>query len=185
MSDTNQFPHDEDSGTDEAFERGRERDKFALEVVFLGVIALVVIAAFLEATTYALVSSRTPFVIMVPLLGLIALQAVRMSRSPHRGHIRARLSRTWSGQNLYFNKVLSITVLCVLLLGTIAIGGHYPAIALFIFYLTRVLAKESARLSLIVAVVCTALIYLLFEIGFDIELYRGLIVRYFQGYRVF
>lgn len=185
MTDENLIQHDDDTGTDDAFERGRERDRFALEVVFLAVIAALVVAALLEATTYSLVSSRTPFVIMVPLLGLIVFQVLRLTRSEHRGHVRARLLRTWAGQNLYFNKVLAIVVLSVVLLGTIVVFGHYPAIALFIFYLTRVLAKEQLKLSLIVAVVCTVLIYLLFEIGFDIELYRGLIVRYFQGYRVF
>ncbi len=186
MTDTDQrASQDEDAGTDDAFERGRARDRFALEVVFLAVVAAVVVAAFIEATGYALVSSRTPFVIMVPLFGLIVLQAVRLVRSEHRGHVVARLSRVWSGQNFYFNKVLGIVILCAVLLVTILLFGHFPAIALFIFVLTRVLARENLKLSLIVAAVCTGLIYLLFEIGFDIELYRGMIVRYFQGYRVF
>jgi|GEM_PF-620078 hypothetical protein len=185
MTDANQLPDEENTRTDDAFELGRARDKYALEVIFLGIVGLIVIAAFFDATSYDIVSSRTPFVIIVPLLGLIGLQALRLSRSEHRGHVRARISRAMSGQHLYFNKVFSIVLLSVGLMIAAIVFGHYVAIAVFIFVLSGVIAKEPMRLSLIVALVCTALIYLLFEVGFDIELYRGLIVRYFQGYRVF
>ena len=46
---------------------------YAVEVCFLVVMFGVVFAAFIEAFNYKLVSSRTPFVIMVPLLGLILI----------------------------------------------------------------------------------------------------------------
>ena len=59
----------QDSGDDHA-------DLLTLEICFLGLVGLVVVAAFIEALGYKLVSSRTPFVIMAPLLILIAVQVL-------------------------------------------------------------------------------------------------------------
>ncbi|WP_212524348.1 hypothetical protein [Actibacterium sp. MT2.3-13A] len=186
MSDTLKTPDIEtDDRTAAAFEQGQERDRFALEVVFLAVLAVVVIAAFFEALTYDLVSSRTPFVIMVPLMGLIAFQAARMARSGMWGAVGGRIARVWSGNNPYFNKILVIMLCSVLLLGAVLVIGHYAAIFAFIFVLVRALARERLKLSLLVAAITTVVIFALFEVGFDIELYRGLIIRYLQGYRDF
>jgi hypothetical protein len=52
-------------------------------------------------------------------------------------------------------------------------------------FLMNVLGREKLMLSLIVSAVATALIVLLFEKGFNIELYRGLLFRYMAGYKVF
>ncbi len=160
-------------------------NRFALEVCFLGLVGVVVVAAFLEALSYQLVSSRTPFVIMAPLFVLILVHARRLwleRRGTHvGGHIRAALG----GASVHFSKVVGLAAWLVGLMAMIVTIGHYAAIAIFAYVLMGPVARERRRLSLAVAVGTTVVLFLLFEYAFNIELYRGLIVRYFLGYRDF
>jgi hypothetical protein len=65
----------------------------------------------------------------------------------------------------------------IFLLGTIYLIGHYAGMMIFMFLLLHFKAKESLRLSVIVTLIVTAIIFVLFEQIFNIELYRGLIFR--------
>lgn len=172
-------------GGDATFALAERRDRFVLEVFFLAILACCVVAAFVEALSYDLVSSRTPFVIMLPLACLIVIQASRMARSEARVGLRGRLSRAWNGTNLQFNKVLLINLTFVLLLVAVVVLGHYPALFLFIFVLIRALARERMKTGLLIAAGTTLAIFLVFEWAFGIDLYRGLIIRHFQGYNDF
>ncbi|MFQ5981747.1 MAG: hypothetical protein ACE5KS_00080 [Woeseiaceae bacterium] len=49
-------------------------DKAALELMFISIIGLLVVGAFVAALNYDFVSARAPLVIMVPLLILIGMQ---------------------------------------------------------------------------------------------------------------
>lgn len=160
-------------------------DLFALEACFLAFLGLAVLAAFVEAFSYQIVSSRTPFVIMVPLLALIAVQARRLMAAGSRHRVRDRIALALNRSTPAFGKVLAMQGWLALLLLLIVLGGHYVGIAAFMFLLMRVAAKERLVLALAVTAATTALIFVLFEYGFDIELYRGMIFRYFAGYRVF
>jgi hypothetical protein len=52
------------------------------------------------------------------------------------------------------------------------------------FFLMYLVAEEKLSLSLIVSISVTVIIYLLFELLFNIELYRGLIYRIWAGYGI-
>jgi len=82
-------------------------------------------------------------------------------------------------------KALGLVAWTLLLLGLIIVAGHYVGIALFMFMLLRNVSKKDPIFALAVATSVTLVLFILFEVGFDIELYRGLIYRAFAGYQVF
>ncbi|MGR3495985.1 tripartite tricarboxylate transporter TctB family protein [Citreimonas sp.] len=165
--------------------RAHAANRFALEVCFLLVVGVLVVLAFLEATTYAMVSARTPFVIMVPLLALIVIHAVRLWRASGGFEVRERVSDTLRGGSVHFNKVIGFSAWMVALVVMITVLGHYAGIFAFCVILMRFLAGESWKMTLLVALGTTAFIFGVFEVIFNIDLYRGLVVRYFMGYRDF
>lgn len=166
-------------------ERRARGNLYALEILFLGFICLVVALAFFEATTYAIVSARTPFVIMVPLLILIVVHARRLWGVRSEFHPAARISEAFSGATPGFNKVLGISVWMVVLVGLITVFGHLAATFVFCTILMRFLEGETWKLTLIAAGGTTLFLYGVFEFVFNIDLYRGLILRYFMGFRDF
>lgn len=163
----------------------RQGNLFALEICFLAFIAIITAAAFLEALTYKLVSSRTPFVIMVPLLILILIHARRLWGVRSGFHPRARISEALAGRTVTFNKVLGISGWMVGMVLMILVFGHYAGVFLFCLILMRFLAGETWMLTLLTAAGTTLFIFGVFEFIFDIDLYRGLIIRYFLGFRDF
>lgn len=160
-------------------------DLFILELCFLIFLLVVVTIAFFEAMTYKIVSSRTPFVIMVPLLILLVVQLVRSARTSGDQTLVERTMRALRGRNTNFRKINSLAGWIVALGVTIQIFGHYIGIAGFMFLMMWMVAKQKLKISIVVTLVTTGVIYLLFEQGFDIELYRGMFFRYLAGYRVF
>ncbi len=165
-------------------EKRRRGNIFALEVCFLAFVGLIVVAAFFEATSYAIVSSRTPFVIMVPLFLLIVVHAIRLWAARHEFDPRARIAEAFSGATPGFNKVLQISAMMVALIFAIWVLGHYAGVFLISLILMR-MAGEKWMLACVTAVGATLFIYVVFEFLFDIRLYRGLIIRYFLGFRDF
>lgn len=170
---------------DEAERRDRRGNLYALEVCFLAIVGVVVIAAFVEALSYKLVSSRTPFVIMVPTIILIALHSRRLLRVREDLGVRARLAAAVRGGNAHLNKVVGFSLWMAVLVAMITVLGHLVAIFLFCVILMRYLAAERWVLTLIVAAAATFFIFAVFEYAFNIELYRGLILRWYLGYRDF
>ena len=173
----------EDTKIEEAQER--RGNLYALEICFLAFVGIVVVFAFLEATTYKIVSSRTPFVIMVPLLVLIAIHARRLWGIRAEFHPRNRISAALNGGNGTLNKVVGFSGWLVGLVIIITVLGHYAGILLFCVIMMRFLAAEKWVLTLMVAAGSTLFIYGVFEFVFNIDLYRGLAIRYFLGYRDF
>lgn len=156
-----------------------------VEVCFVAILLAIIVAAFFEALTYKLVSSRTPFVIMVPLLILLLVQMGRLLKVHSLASTVTRARSALAGEIPVFSKIVAMMVWLTALMVAIIAFGHYIAIGAFIFVMTRVLAGERLKLAIITSVAMTAVILVVFEFGFDIELYRGLIYRYFMGYRVF
>jgi len=169
----------------QAAEKEKRGNLYAAEICFLVFIGIIVVWAFLEATTYKIVSSRTPFVIMVPLLVLIAIHATRLWRIREEFSPGRRISGSLRGGNISLNKVVSFSGWMIGMLLVIAVLGHYAGIFLFCVILMRFLEAESWVLTVAVAAGTVLFIFGVFEIAFNIDLYRGLIPRYFMGFRDF
>lgn len=163
----------------------RRGNMFLLEICFLAFIGIVVVLAFLEALSYKLVSSRTPFVIMVPLGILIVIHGLRLWRIRGEFHPAVRMREALAGANVQLNKVLGISAWMIAMVLMILVFGHYAGIFLFCVIMMRFVADEKLVFSVVIAAITTALIFGVFEYLFNIDLYRGLIVRYFLGFRDF
>jgi hypothetical protein len=170
---------------DDATHKERKGNYFALEVCFLSFVGIIAVIAFLEAFSYKIVSSRTPFVIMVPLLILIAVQALRLWGARSEFDPVARISTALRGGNANLNKVVSFSGWLLALIVIITVLGHYVGMFLFCAILMKFAGGESWKVTLTVAAGTTLFIFGVFELIFNIDLYRGLVLRWFQGYRDF
>ncbi|MGK0299009.1 MAG: hypothetical protein ACI9XC_002635 [Gammaproteobacteria bacterium] len=160
-------------------------NKKTLELIFSLFIGLVVISALISSLTYDFVSARTPIVILIPLLLLSALNIKRAwSKASGEIDIKADMANVFQFKNKEFNGVAGFFGWMVFLLGLIFITGHYVGIAVFMFFLIYLVSEEKLSLAIIVSIVISAIIYMLFEHLFNIELYRGLIFRIWAGYGI-
>lgn len=153
-----------------------------LELFFVVLIGLAFSAALVAALGYAFVSARTPLVILIPLLLLIGAQINRTRKATDVTTILSDLSQVMRGKNRKFNTVASMVGWIVMLMLLIFVAGHYVGVATFMYFLLNLISKESKLLSALVSTGVTAILYILFEIGFNIELYRGLIYNFLSGY---
>lgn len=158
-----------------------------LELCFSLFILLVVLSGFLSALTYDMVSARTPLVIMAPLLILTILEVRRSWKAAAAANVNvtAHLSEVFGLKNPEFNQRAGFFLWMVVLLLLIFVAGHYAGIAAFIFMMLHMVADEKPGLSVAIACSTSLLLYLLFELVFSMELYRGLIYRIWAGYSVF
>ena len=158
-----------------------------LELCFSIFILLVVLSSFLSALTYDMVSARTPLVIMAPLLILTILEVRRSWKAVAAANINvmAHLSEVFSLKNADFNSRAGFFLWMIVLLALIFVAGHYAGIAAFIFMMLYMVAEEKPGLSIAIAGGTALLIFVLFELVFSMELYRGLIYRIWAGYSVF
>jgi hypothetical protein len=156
-----------------------------LELYFIGLAAVIFLAALAGSLSYESVSANIPIVILLPLLALTGVQIYRTKKeSPARPTDVSMfmLPETTSDR---LGKAFGFLGWTAGLLGLIVIAGHYIGIAAFIFVLLRTGAKKDLVFSLAVASSVTLSIYILFETAFEIELYRGLIFQALAGYKVF
>ncbi len=153
-----------------------------LELFFTVLIGLAFVAALIAALNYDFVSARTPLVILVPLLILIGAQINRTWKATNARAIKASLSRVVAGKDRKFNMAAGMSGWIIMLMLLIFFAGHYVGVATFMYILLNVISKESKLLSALVSTGVTAILYVLFEIGFNIELYRGLIYNFLSGY---
>ena len=153
-----------------------------LELFFVVLIGLAFVAAFFAALNYDFVSARTPLVILVPLLILIGAQINRTRKATNAKAIKSSLSRVAAGKDRKFNLVAGMSGWIVMLMLLIFFAGHYVGVATFMYFLLNLISKENKLLSALVSTGVTAILYILFEIGFNIELYRGLIYNFLSGY---
>jgi len=158
-----------------------------LELCFSIFILLVVLSGFLSALTYDMVSARTPLVIMAPLLLLTILEVRRSWKAVAAANINVmgHLSEVFSLKNSEFNIRAGFFLWMIVLLTLIFIAGHYAGIAAFIFMMLYMVAEEKPGLSIGIACGTSLLVFVLFELVFSMELYRGLIYRIWAGYSVF
>lgn len=159
--------------------------KFVLEIIFVAIVSFVTLAAFTQALSYHIISSRTPFVIMVPMIVLLALHINKLRKSIGPKGIKHLFGSVLANMPAEVKTTLYLLGwLCVMGAGII-IGGHYVGVTMFMFLMIYYVAKEPFKLTIITTLGTTSLIYGIFEYGFNIELYRGMIFRYFAGYDIY
>lgn len=154
-----------------------------LELYVISVAGLIFIAAFFGALNYAFIPARTPVFILIPLLVLTGMQISQCWRVVRDTRRSAEVTTPPPVGNDHMTRAMGLIAWTLLLMGLIVIAGHYVGIAAFMFILLRNTSKK--ELAFAVAAGVTLVLFILFEIGFDIELYRGLIYRALTGYKVF
>ena len=154
-------------------------NKTTLELLFITLLGLAFGGAFIAALSYNFSSAQAPLVILVPLLLLIGAQINRTRKATKAKTVVSDFSYAVRGKNPKFSKAASMTAWIVMLMLLIYIAGHYVGIATFMFILLNVISKEGRLLSASVSVGVTVVLYFLFEHGFNIEMYRGLIYGLF------
>ena len=159
----------------------KDSNKITLELYFIVAVGLIVAAAFVAASRYEFVSARTPIVIMLPLIILIGAQFFRVQKASRTVDVRSALSTVAKGDNKTFNRAAGFIGWMILLLTLIVVAGHYAGIAVVMFVLLRFVSREGILFSLALTAGVTVVIFLMFELGFDIELHRGAIFRIWDG----
>jgi len=152
------------------------------ELIFLSAAACVICAALYETWFHADWNKAVPNVVLYPLAGILALQLLRVMGL--RQWMKAVLSQTPKIRVRMTSGFLPVIVGVCLLPLAVQMFGHAPAILCFV--LTVVWnGCRSIPVTAASAVLITSGVYALFEFGFGLPLYDGLILRYFQGYRDF
>ncbi len=154
-------------------------NKSTLELLFITLLALAFGSAFIAALSYNFSSAQAPLVILAPLLLLIGAQINRIRKATKAKTVVSDFLCALRGKNPKFNKAAGMAGWIVMLMLLIYIAGHYVGIATFMFILLNVISKEGRLLSASVSVGVTVVLYFLFEHGFNIEMYRGLIYDLF------
>lgn len=166
-----------DQKTDASPDVNPVKDKQALEYLFVLIIGAIILGAAITSLTYNPTSALAPWVVLAPLLLLIGIQINRLRKNVGFADIARVLSESAKGQNPIVVKVVSLFGWMIFLLGSIYLGGHYLGMMAFMFVLLYFKAKESLKLSILLTLIVTAVIFGLFEQVFSIELYRGLLFR--------
>ncbi len=161
------------------------KDMAALDLCFILFIGALMTGALVSALNYDFVSARTPIVILVPLLIMIAIQIKKSFSDAGFADIAHAFNKLVTGKYSGFNGVAGFFAWLLLLLTLIFLVGHYVGMMIFMFMLLHMVAEEKLGLSLIISVSVTVAIYLLFEQIFNIALNRGLVYQVWNGYSIF
>lgn len=156
-----------------------------LDLIFITLVGLLMLAALGSALTYEFISARTPIVILIPLLILIGIQFRESLKHSSFSEVISLISHALKGGNAEFNGVAGFGGWMILLLVLIFIAGQYAGMGLFMFMLLYLVAGESLILSLSVSGLVTLGIYVLFDFVFSITLYNGLVYQVWNGYNIF
>ncbi len=162
-----------------------DRHMAALDLCFILFIGALMAGAFASALTYDFVSARTPIVILVPMLIMIAIQIKKSFKAAGFADIALAFNKMITGKYTEFNGVAGFFAWMILLLVLIFLVGHYAGMMIFMFMLLHMVAEEKLGLSLTISVSVTVAIYLLFEQVFSIALNKGLVYQVWNGYSIF
>lgn len=166
-----------------AGETARDNGKAVAEFIFIVALGLITIAALFAALGYDLVSARTPLTILGPMLILIAIQFNRVRKKVTAAELHGEVRRVVSGQRARLRSAFALMFWMFFLLAVIWLVGHYAGMAVFMFVMLRMVARERPLMSIGVTVGVTVAIYVLFAYVFNLELYRGLLIDVIESAR--
>jgi hypothetical protein len=156
-----------------------------LEVIFVSLLLLALVAALFEALTYRMVAARPPLIIIGVSLLLVFFHGRRLYKDFAGISLKIELPKSFVDKDSTLRKVsLVIGFMFLLVAGMVTVGQNI-AVGVFIFALMYFVSKERLMLSLQVSLGTVVTIYLLFEWLLEIELYRGIIYLLLTGHRIF
>ncbi len=185
MADNKNVTQKASNTSDAAVESSFVKKNPVYELLFLVIMLIAVLIAFISAWGYHPISARAPLVVMTPLIILMVFQGIKLLKATDQTYFRDFYEGLVRGKNVDQIKILKFICWMVMLSVLIYITGHYIGSGLFMFILLFFYGKEKLRISLTLSIVATVILFVLFEIVFGIELYRGMIYRFFMGYDVF
>jgi hypothetical protein len=144
------------------------------DLLFCLFLILLLVVFFIAAKDYSWASRRAPFVIMVPMVLMVAGQTWAVIVKLRR--LRSAQSTGMATLKLDprdVTKASQILIWLVLLLVFFYVAGHLGGTALFLFVFLRFVSRESLRTAAFVAIGVTASVYVLFERILLISLYEG------------
>lgn len=159
-----------------AVEAAPDNGKAVAEFIFIVAVGLLTVAALFAALGYDFVSARTPLTILAPMLIVIGIQFNRVRKKVRAADLHGEVGRVVSGRRARLHSAFALMFWMFFLLAVIWLVGHYAGMAIFMFVMLRMVAKESLVMSVGVTAGVTAAIYILFAYVFTIELYRGLLI---------
>jgi TctA family transporter len=175
--------HGSGSSTGVSSGAGADPLRSLLETWVTGGLTVVFAIAMLVALGYREIPARAPVVILLILTTLCLLQFMRAWKTCRQ---QASLTRVFEriANDPALRKVLQIGVFTLFLLVAIVVMGHYAGIAVFMMLLLKWPGEKELYQSLAISVSVTLAIFILFELVFGIEMYRGLAYLYWAGYQL-
>lgn len=158
-----------------------DNGKAVAEFIFVVAVGLITVAAFFAALGYELVSARTPLTVLVPMLILIAIQFNRVRKKVTAADLRGEIRHVVSGQRARLRETSALMFWMFFLLAVIWLAGHFAGMAVFMFIMLRMVAKQGMLMSVGVTAGVTIVLYALFSHLFNIELYRGLLINLIES----
>jgi len=156
-----------------------------LDIIFSGILAVMVLVFAIQAAGYRAESARAPFVAMVPLGILVVLKLVRMSRASSISRIKSQTIEQVGEGHTQLKKLMLFILWLVLCVAAIYFVGHYAGVMLFLVSFLRIMSKERWRLIISLSAGMTGVIYVLCEMLLGIHLYCGVVYMLWRGYQIF
>jgi hypothetical protein len=111
------------------------------------------------------------------MLILIAIQFSRVRKKVTAANLRGEVRRVVNGERAHFREAFALMFWMFFLLAVIWLAGHFAGMAIFMFVMLRMVAKQKMLMSVGVTAGVTIVLYALFSHVFNIELYRGLLIN--------
>jgi len=166
--------------------RRREAAEFrAHETPALLVAGGVFALALVTAISYGPVPAAMPLVILAPLVPLTALQGWRAWSAQRSARAPGGEPRSGSGAGAGLGRAVGLAGWSLALVGLVLVAGHYAGMAIFMYLLIGRSSGRGAGFALAVSVAVTLAVFAVFELGFGIGLYQGLVYKALAGYRLF
>lgn len=151
-----------------------ERTRFQIqgEIIFTAVLLIIALTYFIQAFSLARSSAQAPIFILIPFLGLIIFQLVKNTKLYLEADNEDPDNSIAEKDNAKRTFLIFITY--IILTVMLYFVGIYIAASLYLLLFILFLSKLKKLTAIIAAIVTPVAIYLLFEIGLGLLLYKGI-----------
>lgn len=184
---TSEKPKLKDKVSEDADAGQTDQHRRVAELFFILFLAVLGFAALFESFTYSITASRTPLVILIPLLLLIILLAIREVRAvlADSTDVFGIAKKAIRGDYPQFKKFMQFSLWLMMLIAMVIVFGHYIAVGVFTFILMRLVAKEALSLSIKITMAVPVAIFLVFDLALSLNMFPGILYQLWAGYHIF